>query len=152
MCKNLCTIVLYVIAATKGVFAEEEAIVVMSDIGLQQSYANEDEKVLNVSNLVVRECTDSKFKFKVNFPKKLVSCEWVRRENTEGRCKRRGVAKTCPFTCNTCSVCNDSLVGQHVEPALICKPLRNYITAPTVIPGVETTIGYKIQSIAIGME
>ena len=45
MCKNLCTIMLYVIAATKGVFAEEEAIVVMSDIGLQQSYANEDEVI-----------------------------------------------------------------------------------------------------------
>ena len=43
MCKNLCAIMLCLIAATKGVFAEEDAIVGMSDRGLQQSNTNEDE-------------------------------------------------------------------------------------------------------------
>jgi len=115
MWKNLCTITIFIIAATKGVFAVEDAIVGMSDRGLQQSNVNEDEKVLNVSNLVDGECTDKKLRFKVDPHKKSVSCKWVARQRTKQRCKLRGVAETCPFACNTCSVCDDSPLRLRFE-------------------------------------
>jgi hypothetical protein len=57
-----------------------------------------------------RNCVDSELEFRMN-RNKVRTCAWVGL-NAQKRCRKKGIAKHCPFTCDSimgsCGVCADS--------------------------------------------
>lgn len=70
------------------------------------------------------ECSDSQFKFKVPIDNKgkvsmkLRTCAWVAKSAAD-RCEYSGVAVTCPRTCGTCGVCEDSQLKFSLPGSII---------------------------------
>lgn len=63
------------------------------------------------------ECSDSPLRFRLEWNDDIISrdCKWVANKATRQRCRVDGVSEMCPFTCETCDVCQDSYVRFKVR-------------------------------------